>query len=50
MKYAGTWHISEMEMWDEDYFNTEVQAYVRIASEGLGGFQFTWGGNGVLYA
>jgi hypothetical protein len=29
-----------MEMWDEDYFNMEVQAYVRIDSEGLGEFQF----------
>jgi hypothetical protein len=29
-----------MEMWDGDYFNMEVQAYVRIDSEGLGEFQF----------
>ncbi len=28
--YTGLWHISEMEMWDEDYFNEEVQAYTRI--------------------
>jgi hypothetical protein len=27
MLYAGTWHILEMEMWDEDYFNMEVQAF-----------------------
>ena len=40
MKYEGTWHIYEMEMWDEDYFNMEVQAYVRIDSEGLGEFRF----------
>ncbi len=40
MKYEGTWHIYEMEMWDEDYFNMEVQAYGRIDSEGLGEFQF----------
>ena len=40
MKYEGTWQIYEMEMWDEDYFNMEVQAYVRIDSEGLGEFQF----------
>jgi hypothetical protein len=26
MKFVGTWHIYEMEMWDEDYFNMEVQA------------------------
>ena len=40
MKYAGTWHIYEMEMWDEDYFNMEVQAYIKIDSRGLGEFQF----------
>ena len=50
MKNAGTWHICEMEMWDEDCFNMEVKAYVRIDSEGLGEFQFTWGGKGVLDA
>lgn len=37
---AGTWHITDMEMWDEDYFNMEVQAYVQIEEDGLGDFQF----------
>ena len=23
---AGTWHICEMEAWDEEYFNMELQA------------------------
>ena len=32
----GTWHIYEMEMWDEDYFNMEVQAYVNIESNNQG--------------
>lgn len=40
MKFAGTWHIYEMEMWDADYFNMEVQAYIKINSQGLGDFQF----------
>ena len=40
MKYEGVWHILEMEQWDEDYFNMEVQAYVRIGSNGIGDFQF----------
>ena len=40
MDYIGTWHIYEMEMWNEDYFNMEVQAYVTIEDEGLGHFQF----------
>jgi len=40
MKFAGTWHIYAMEMWDEDYVNMEVQAYMTIDSKGLGHFQF----------
>jgi hypothetical protein len=40
MKYAGTWHICEMELWDESYFNMDVQAYIRISSNGDGDFQF----------
>lgn len=37
---TGTWHITDMEMWDEDYFNMEVQAYIQIDDDGLGDFQF----------
>jgi hypothetical protein len=40
MKYEGLWHITEMEMWDEDYLNMEVQAFIRIKREGGGEFQF----------
>jgi hypothetical protein len=40
MKYEGAWYILEMEQWDEDYFNMEVQAYIRIGSNGIGDFQF----------
>lgn len=39
-EYTGTWHMTEMEMWDEEYFNMEVQAYIRVGSDGLGYFQF----------
>ena len=39
-KYSGIWHIVEMEQWDEDYFNMEVQAYISIESNRLGHFQF----------
>ena len=38
--FAGKWHIYEMEMWGEDYFNMEVQAYIEIHSNQLGDFQF----------
>ncbi len=39
-RYVGTWHIDDMEQWDEDYFNMEVQAYIHIQPDGLGNFQF----------
>lgn len=38
--FVGTWHIMDMGMWDEEYFNTEVQAYLRIRNSGTGNFQF----------
>jgi hypothetical protein len=40
MKYEGIWHIIQMDLWDEDYFNMEVQAFIRISSNNLGSFQF----------
>lgn len=41
MTFEGTWHIYDMETWDEDYFNMEVQAYITVNSRGTGGdFQF----------
>jgi hypothetical protein len=40
MDFTGTWHIYEMQMWDEDYFNMEVQAYIWIDSNNRGKFQF----------
>jgi hypothetical protein len=38
--FIGIWHIYEMEMWNEDYFNMETQAYVEIQPNNLGDFQF----------
>jgi hypothetical protein len=40
MNLAGIWHIYEMEMWDDSYFNMEVQAYIEIDEKGFGDFQF----------
>lgn len=40
IKFVGLWHITEMEMWDADYFNMETQAYLEIKPNGLGDFQF----------
>jgi hypothetical protein len=40
MDIRGIWNIYEMEMWDEDYFNMEVQAFIYIHDNGRGNFQF----------
>lgn len=40
MNYEGTWHIIEMGLWDEDYFNMEIQAFIQVRSDGIGDFQF----------
>ncbi|OQX14033.1 MAG: hypothetical protein BWK80_42265 [Desulfobacteraceae bacterium IS3] len=40
MDFIGNWHITEMEMWDADYVNMEVQAYIKIKKNGSGEFQF----------
>ncbi len=40
MGLIGKWNISDMEMWNEDYFNMEVQAYIEIKPNNLGRFQF----------
>lgn len=38
--FIGTWHIYSMELWDESYFNMEVQAFIQVQPENLGSFQF----------
>ncbi len=40
MKFEGNWQIYEMELWNEDYLNMEVQAYLQIDARGSGNFQF----------
>lgn len=36
MALEGNWHIYDMEMWDESYFNMEVQAYITVGERGTG--------------
>jgi len=38
--FIGTWHIYEMDLWGEDYFNMDVQAYITVKTNNLGDFQF----------
>jgi hypothetical protein len=40
MQYSGKWRIVEMEMWDSDYLDMEVEAYIEIGPSGSGEFQF----------
>ena len=40
MTFDGLWYINEMELWDEKYFNMEVQAYIELDDNGYGNFQF----------
>jgi hypothetical protein len=40
MQYEGVWHIIETDMWDENYYNMEVQAFIHVGSNGSGNFQF----------
>ena len=37
---VGRWRITEMEMWDNDYLDMEVEASIEFGSEGRGTFQF----------
>jgi len=40
MDFVGKWHIYQMEMWDEDYFNMATQAFIEIKKNRTGSFQF----------
>jgi uncharacterized protein YndB with AHSA1/START domain len=40
MSIVGLWHITEMEVWDEAYFNMVGQAFIQIKGNRLGNFQF----------
>ena len=40
MQYSGKWRIAEMELWDTDYLDMEVEAYIEIDQTGSGEFQF----------
>jgi len=44
MDFVGTWLLYEMGLWDEDYFNMEVQAYIEIDSNNQEIFNWSSGG------
>jgi hypothetical protein len=37
---AGTWRITDMEVWDAEYLDMEVPAHITIRSDLTGEFQF----------
>jgi len=40
MIFLDKWFIKEMDMWDKDYINMEVDGYIEIYDECNGNFQF----------
>jgi hypothetical protein len=38
--FVGKWHITSMELWDDDYVNMERRAFVEIEPDNHGSFQF----------
>jgi len=38
--FVGYWRITEMEMWDADYFDLIVPAFIEFDREHMGQFQF----------
>ncbi|HOO57142.1 MAG TPA: hypothetical protein PLN69_09985 [bacterium] len=37
---TGYWRITEMEMWDSNYLDMEVESYIKFEDNGTGEFQF----------
>jgi hypothetical protein len=38
----GHWRITRMEVWDRDYIDAQVKAYIRFDPSGFGEFQFAY--------
>ena len=38
--FLGRWRIVSMTEWDDDYFNSEVEAHIEFDAGALGSFQF----------
>ena len=38
--FIGTWSITEMEVWDQDYVNMEIPGHFTFKKDGPGHFQF----------
>jgi hypothetical protein len=38
--FFGKWRIVEMELWDLDFIDAEVQGFIKFSEDGMGEFQF----------
>ena len=38
--YIGKWRITEMEMWDQEFIDMEVEGYFLFGEDEIGSFQF----------
>lgn len=47
--FTGSWRIVSMSMWDEDYLDEEVEAFIDFKDDGLGSFQFGYVGGQTDY-
>ena len=39
-KFIGKWRIIEMDQWDQDFIDAEVQGHITFSNKGIGEFQF----------
>jgi hypothetical protein len=47
--FSCRWHIVSMSMWDEDYLNEEVRAFIEFDDKGGGSFHFGYVRGGIDY-
>ena len=38
--YKGKWRITEMELWDQEFIDMEVEGYFLFGENEIGSFQF----------
>jgi len=49
MSFIGTWHIVEMEAWDQEYVNMEVPGHFTFKKGSVGNFHFGLVGGEIDY-
>ena len=49
IKCLGKWHITEMDLWDQDYIDMETDGYFSFQKDNIGDFQFGLVQGGIDY-